>query len=130
MSLPSVTRMKPSMRPPFTSFWPATGPCAPPESSAPFGSRNGFTQRPTPFGTHTVGTPCFIGIPSARGYVPKKESKERFSSMITITCRISWMSPVRRVCRTPATLLRGAEPPHPAAPTATRSRARGPASLS
>jgi NADPH-dependent 7-cyano-7-deazaguanine reductase QueF len=27
--------------------------------------------------------------------VPKNESKERFSSMITITCWISWMSPVR-----------------------------------
>ena len=32
----------------------------------------GFMQMPVSGSTeHTVGTPCFIGIPSAPGYVPK-----------------------------------------------------------
>src|SRR6185437_8569825 len=43
MSAWSVTRMKPSIRPPLTSFLPASGPCAPPESTAPLGARNGRT---------------------------------------------------------------------------------------
>ena len=42
-------------------------------------------------GTQTAGAPFFIGIPSAPGKVPKKESKERFSCMITTTCLIVWI---------------------------------------
>src|SRR5205823_11477067 len=42
-------------------------------------------------GTQTVGTPFDIGIPSAPGYVPKYESNDRFSCMITTTCRIRWI---------------------------------------
>ena len=37
------------------------------ESSAPFGVEERRTHWPTPFGTQTVGTPSFIGIPSACG---------------------------------------------------------------
>src|SRR5438309_1270881 len=119
MSLGSATRMKPSMRPPSTSSFAASVPCAPPESSAPFRYRNGLTQPPTPFRTHTFGTPCFIGIPSACGYVPKKESNERFSSMITITCLILWMP-----CRALGAAARGDTEPQPtAAPTASTTAA-------
>src|SRR5262249_49538501 len=39
-------------------------------------------------GEHTSGTPSRIGIPSTPGYVPKYESNERFSCMITTTWRI------------------------------------------
>jgi hypothetical protein len=91
------------------------------------GSRNGRTHWPTPFGTQTEGTPFFMGIPSACGYVPKKESKERFSSMITTTWQILWMP-----------LLDGGQPvcaeepePQPAAtPAASRSRTTVVAALS
>src|SRR5947207_9022346 len=52
-------------------------------------SWNGFTQTPVSgFGLHTVGTPSFIGIPSAPGNVPKNESNERFSCMTMMTCLI------------------------------------------
>ena len=37
-------------------------------------------------GTHTVGCPFCIGIPSAPGKVPKYVSNERFSCMMMITC--------------------------------------------
>src|SRR2546426_8795499 len=36
----------------------------------------------------TVGTPLRMGIPTAPGNVPKYESNERFSCMITMTCLI------------------------------------------
>jgi hypothetical protein len=42
-------------------------------------------------GIQTVGTPFFIGIPSAPGNVPKYESNERFSCTIKMTWRILWI---------------------------------------
>src|SRR5207253_8777437 len=42
-------------------------------------------------GTHTLGAPSRIGMPSAPGNVPKYESNERFSCMITTTWRILWI---------------------------------------
>jgi len=38
-----------------------------------------------------MGAPFVMGMPSAPGYVPKYESNERFSCMITTTCWILWM---------------------------------------
>ena len=48
---------------------------------------------------HTAGFPFIIGIPFAPEYVPKYESNERFSCMITMTCLILWMptSPSARI---------------------------------
>src|SRR6185295_7169139 len=37
-------------------------------------------------GLQTVGSPADIGMPSAPGYVPKYESKERFSCITITTC--------------------------------------------
>jgi len=45
-------------------------------------------------GTQTAGRPWRIGMPSAPGYVPKYESNDRFSCMITTTCWILWI-PIR-----------------------------------
>jgi hypothetical protein len=61
-----------------------------------------------------------MGIPSACGYVPKNESKERFSSMITTTWQILWMPRARRLQRS----REEPEPPQPALAPAARTRAR------
>src|SRR5438046_9062374 len=37
--------------------------------------------------------PFSIGIPSAPGKVPKYESNDRFSCMITMTCLMEWIDP-------------------------------------
>jgi hypothetical protein len=57
--------------------------------------------------------------------VPKKESKERFSSMITTTWQILWMPRCEAGQRT-----RDDEPQPAAAPAASRSRATVVAGLS
>jgi hypothetical protein len=62
--------------------------------------------------------------------VPKKESKERFSSMITITWRIRWMSRLRCVWRAARTPWWGEDPAQPAAARARASRERQAARLS
>src|SRR5581483_11693859 len=64
-----------------------------PPSFTSEGSWKGRTQWPRAgSGMQTVGRPCRIGIPSAPGYVPKYESKERFSCMMMITCLILWIA--------------------------------------
>jgi len=60
-----------------------------------------------------------MGIPSACGYVPKKESKERFSSMITTTWQILWMPRGEETQRS-----LDAEAPQPALAPAASRRAR------
>src|SRR5437867_7494108 len=83
--------MNPSIRPPLRSVTNAPAVCGPPALTGEV-SWNGRThRRVTGSGSLTIGTPPFIGMPSAPGYVPKYESKDRFSCMITITCLIVWM---------------------------------------
>jgi hypothetical protein len=61
--------------------------------------------------------------------VPKKESKERFSSMITTTWQIRWMPRRGEGHRLPAAPVEGEEPQPATALAASRS-ARDAASLS
>ena len=77
-------------------------------------------------GTQTVGTPFFIGMPSAPGYVPKYESKERFSCMITTMCRILWMPSSGRAARASWSVPGSAERTPAAAATHARGTAQTP----
>src|SRR5260370_28263601 len=43
------------------------------------------------FGMQTVNLPLAAGISSAPGKVPKYESNDRFSCMITTTCLMTWI---------------------------------------
>src|SRR6185436_2613441 len=82
--------MNPSMRPLSTSAMAEAAWCGPPTFTG-FGSWNGATQVfVCGSGEHTDGLPSFIGMPSEPGYVPKYESKERFSCITMTTCLIRW----------------------------------------
>ena len=87
---PWASAMKPSILPPLMSAAALVSPCGPPAFLSAE-SWNGLTQVVVfGSGTQTVGTPFRIGIPSAPGKVPKYESNDRFSCMITTTC---WIFP-------------------------------------
>src|SRR5215475_5220507 len=77
----------PSIAPPSMSAVALDCPCGPPPLTSAV-SWNGRWQPPAGSRTQTVGTPPAIGIPSAPGYVPKYESNDRFSCMITTMCLI------------------------------------------
>src|ERR1035437_6650562 len=82
----------PLMPPPAMSAVALAAPWGPPRSLSMF-VWYGWSQPPRAgSGTHTLGVPPAIGMPSTPGYVPKYVSNERFSCMITTTCLIRWMS--------------------------------------
>ena len=83
--------MKPFISPPLMSRTASMWSCGPPALRSAVSWYGRWQLRVDGSGTQTVGTPFFIGIPSAPGYVPKYESNERFSCMITTMCRILWM---------------------------------------
>ena len=58
--------MNPSIFPPSTSAIALASPCGPPPLTSAV-SWYGFWQPPVGSGTQTVGTPFFIGMPSAPG---------------------------------------------------------------
>src|SRR5215467_165960 len=87
----SATLTKPSILPPLMSVFASDSLCPPPPFTrlASWYGRSHFLVRGS--GTHTVKCPFFAGIPSAPGYVPKNESNDLFSCMITTTCLILWI---------------------------------------
>src|SRR5438552_13321744 len=87
----SACWIKPSILPDLMSALAFVCPCGPPWLRS-FESWNGLTHWPLAGSfTHTAGCPFCMGIPSAPGNVPKYESKDRFSCIMTTTCWILWM---------------------------------------
>ena len=64
-------RTKPFIRPPLMSFNASMWSCGPPALRSAVSWYGRWQLRVDGSGTQTVGTPFFIGIPSAPGYVPK-----------------------------------------------------------
>src|SRR5512136_736079 len=85
---PRKVATKPFILPALTSALAEAAACGPPALTS-CGLWYGFTHSLV-LGSvaHTVGTPFCIGMPSAPGYVPKYESKERFSCMMITMCWI------------------------------------------
>jgi hypothetical protein len=81
-------------------------------------------------GRHTLNCPSLVGIPSAPGKVPKYESNERFSCMITTTCRIRWIPwcrPARSGAgRTTPAFEAMPDPPQPASTSSETTTATRP----
>src|SRR5215216_2340041 len=85
----SASATKPSIAPPWMSARDASSVCGPPTFTR-LGSWYGRRHPPRAgSGRQTLGPSSAIGIPSAPGNVPKYESNDRFSCMMTMTCSMA-----------------------------------------